>query len=97
MATFTRTNGRISPVAEDAQDIDTLRYWIERHAEETGSPRAGWILDKWHFMLPKFVKIFPHEYKRVLGVERKKQEVEKAAAHASSIATIAVNRQAIHG
>ena len=53
---------------EDEKDIETLRYWIARHAEETGSPRANWILEKWDFMLPKFVKVFPHEYKRVLGV-----------------------------
>ena len=26
-----------------------------------------WILENWDAMLPKFVKVFPHEYKRVLG------------------------------
>ena len=25
-------------------------------------------------MLPRFVKVFPHEYKRVLGVARNKQD-----------------------
>jgi glutamate synthase domain-containing protein 3 len=60
---------------EDATDIETLRYWIARHAEETGSPRANWILDKWAFMQPKFVKVFPHEYRRVLGVARRKEAV----------------------
>jgi glutamate synthase (NADPH/NADH) large chain len=39
---------------------------IARHADATGSPRARWILDGWEQMLPKFVKIFPHEYRRVL-------------------------------
>jgi len=60
---------------EDSKDIETLRYWIERHAEETGSPRANWILEQWHFMQPKFVKVFPHEYRRVLGMARKKEAV----------------------
>ena len=55
---------------DDANDIETLRYWIARHAESTGSPRANRILDNWSDMLPKFVKVFPHEYKRVLGVKR---------------------------
>jgi glutamate synthase (NADPH) large chain len=55
---------------EEEKDIETLRYWIARHAEETGSPRANWILDKWHFMQPNFVKVFPHEYRRVLGVSK---------------------------
>ena len=25
---------------DDSEDIDELHYWIARHAEETGSPRA---------------------------------------------------------
>src|SRR5579872_4703611 len=58
------------------EDVETLRYWIARHAEETGSTRANWVLDNFNELVPKFVKVFPHEYKRVLGVER-----QKAAAH----------------
>ena len=54
----------------DYKDVEELRYWIARHAEHTGSPRANWILDNWDRLLPKFVKVFPHEYKRVLGVKR---------------------------
>ncbi len=53
------------------EDAETLRYWIARHAEETSSPRANWILDNFDQLLPKFVKVFPHEYKRVLGVLKK--------------------------
>ena len=60
----------LEPV-EEAKDIYELRYWIARHAEETGSPRANWILENWDGLLPKFVKVFPHEFKRVLGVPRK--------------------------
>jgi len=84
----------------DTGDMHLLRHWITRHVEATGSPRAEWILDNWSSMLPKFIKIFPHEYKRVLGIERKKEVVEQSAPFASSvatIATIAVNRQVIHG
>jgi glutamate synthase (NADPH) large chain len=54
----------------EQKDVDELRYWIARHAEHTESPRANWILENWDAMLPKFVKVFPHEYKRVLGVKR---------------------------
>ena len=28
------------------------------------------ILNQWDATLPKFIKIFPHEYKRVLGIPR---------------------------
>ena len=48
--------------------LDLVQRLIARHAELTGSPRAKWILDNWETMLPKFIKVFPHEYKRVLGV-----------------------------
>ena len=50
--------------------MEAVRNLIERHVEYTGSPRAKWILENWSEMLPKFVKVFPHEYKRVLGVPR---------------------------
>ncbi len=60
----------LEPV-EEAKDIEDLRYWIARHAEETSSARANWILENWDALLPKFVKVFPHEFKRVLGVPRR--------------------------
>jgi glutamate synthase domain-containing protein 3 len=54
----------------DMKDAGLVQRLIARHAEFTGSPRARWVLDHWETMLPKFVKVFPHEYKRVLGVAR---------------------------
>ncbi|MGH9357202.1 MAG: glutamate synthase-related protein, partial [Terriglobia bacterium] len=54
----------------DPKDIDTLLELISRHAEYTGSPQARWILDNWEATQPKFIKVFPHEYKRVLGIPR---------------------------
>jgi len=59
----------LEPVMETA-DIELLRNLIAKHFEYTGSPRAEWILENWSAMLPKFVKVFPHEYKRVLGIPR---------------------------
>jgi glutamate synthase domain-containing protein 3 len=58
----------------ESADADALQKLIERHAELTSSPRAKWILENWERMLPKFVKVFPHEYKRVLGVARKPEK-----------------------
>jgi glutamate synthase (ferredoxin) len=48
------------------EDVEQLRGFIERHVEATGSPRGKWILENWEQMLPKFIKVFPQEYKRVL-------------------------------
>jgi glutamate synthase (NADPH/NADH) large chain len=59
----------LEPVVEQA-DIHGLETLITRHFEATGSPRAKWVLENWVTMLPKFVKVFPHEYKRVLGIAR---------------------------
>jgi len=64
-----RASVDLDPVT-DPQDIDLILNLITRHAELTESPRAKWILDNWETMLPKFIKVFPHEYKRVMGVKR---------------------------
>jgi glutamate synthase domain-containing protein 3 len=52
------------------EDVNLVRGLLERHQDLTGSPRAAWVLEHWADAQPKFIKVFPHEYKRVLGVER---------------------------
>jgi glutamate synthase (NADPH) large chain len=64
-----RTDVDLEPATEP-KDVETLRRMIARHAEVTDSPQAKWILKHWESTLPKFIKVFPHEYKRVLGVPR---------------------------
>ena len=54
----------------EAQDTEVLRNLIARHLELTGSQRAKSILKNWSDMLPRFLKVFPHEFKRVLGASR---------------------------
>jgi glutamate synthase domain-containing protein 3 len=61
----------LEPV-EDQTDIQALRNLITKHAEATESPRAKWVLENWAEMLPRFIKVFPHEFKRVLNVPRAK-------------------------
>ncbi len=63
-----RNSVDLENVAEE--DLKDLRYWIARHAEETGSPLANRILENFDSTVEKFVKVFPLEYKRVLGVAR---------------------------
>jgi glutamate synthase domain-containing protein 3 len=64
-----RASVDLEPVTKP-EDIDTLKKLITRHGEYTGSPQAKWILANWDELLPKFVKVFPHEFKRVLGIPR---------------------------
>ena len=75
----------------DPKDIDLVQLLITRHAELTGSPRARWILETWDTMLPRFVKVFPHEYKRVLGIPRLPAGMALAAATSRPV------REVLHG
>jgi len=59
----------LEPLVEDA-DVERVKAMLERHRDLTGSPRAAWILEHWVDAQPRFIKVFPHEYKRVLGVPR---------------------------
>jgi glutamate synthase domain-containing protein 2/glutamate synthase domain-containing protein 1/glutamate synthase domain-containing protein 3 len=80
----------LEPVA-DRQDIETLHTLIARQSEYTGSPQAKWVLQNWEATLPKFIKVFPHEYKRVLGIPRVPAGVLLAQAGPLT------PRQAVHG
>jgi glutamate synthase domain-containing protein 2/glutamate synthase domain-containing protein 3 len=51
----------------DAEDTSIIHDLIRRHREFTGSPRAEYLLKNWEALQAKFIKVFPHEYKRVLG------------------------------
>ncbi|MFZ0296412.1 MAG: glutamate synthase large subunit, partial [Candidatus Sulfotelmatobacter sp.] len=57
----------------EVQDTALLKSLITRHLELTGSRRAKWILENWTDLLPRFIKVFPHEFKRALGVSRNRQ------------------------
>jgi hypothetical protein len=64
-------------------DMEAIRNLVERHVDYTESPRGKWILENWAEMLPKFVKVFPHEFKRVMGVPRTQEAVKTMAVKGS--------------
>ena len=51
---------------ENEAEIAELKKRIEEHVAYTESQRGKQILDLWDEMLPKFVKVIPHDYKRML-------------------------------
>ena len=55
----------LEPV-ETEDDVAGLRILLEAHLKYTGSAKAKRVLGDWDTMLPRFVKIMPREYKRVL-------------------------------
>jgi len=57
------------------EDAEVLKSIITAHVEATESPRGKWVLENWENMLPKFIKVFPHEFKRVLGIQRQQVAV----------------------
>jgi glutamate synthase domain-containing protein 3 len=63
----------LEPVVSEA-DMAELRGWIEKHAAATGSERAVKMLDAWDETAPRFVKVFPMEYRKVLGQMMREDE-----------------------
>ncbi len=55
-------------------DHEDLRGLIERHAAATGSARAADMLNNWEEHVPRFVKVFPMEYRKVLGQMMREDE-----------------------
>jgi glutamate synthase domain-containing protein 3 len=72
-------------------DAIELRAMVEEHERRTGSPVAARVLAEWGELLARgaFVKVMPHDYKRVLG---ELAEREALAAAASENGGVAVNR-----
>jgi len=50
----------------DRGEIEFVREMISQHADYTKSQRAWKILSLWDEMVPKFVRVMPKDYKRVL-------------------------------
>jgi len=80
------------------QDVELVRSLIARHLEATASPRAEWILENWEHMISKFVKVFPREYKRVLGLPKKEQAPSRSFLQEQADGLPAQNnRVVVHG
>ncbi|MBT9316690.1 glutamate synthase large subunit [Leptothoe spongobia] len=50
----------------EAEEIADLHEMIAKHHSYTGSRKAKDVLDAWESFLPKFVKVIPRDYKRVI-------------------------------
>ncbi len=50
----------------ESADIEELRRLIEAHLHYTGSDRARDILEHWSLYLPRFIKVFPTDYRLAL-------------------------------
>ncbi len=66
-------------MVSDPKDQEEIRSMLRRHMEYTGSRKARRILDGWEEHLPYFVKVFPMEYRRVLGKMMREDEATERA------------------
>jgi glutamate synthase (NADPH) large chain len=76
----------LEPLA--ASDAELVHGLVERHLVETGSAVAARLLADWDAALPRFGKVMPKDYKRVLDAARRAEsegrdvdEAVMAAAH----------------
>jgi glutamate synthase domain-containing protein 2/glutamate synthase domain-containing protein 1/glutamate synthase domain-containing protein 3 len=60
----------LSPL-EDPEEVEKIRWMVRRHADLTQSQKAWKVLALWESILPKFVKVLPHDFKRALEAEEK--------------------------
>jgi glutamate synthase (ferredoxin) len=59
---------------EDADEIEVVWKMVQRHQAYTQSELAARVLANWAHSVPKFVKVMPKDYKRVLqAVQRVKE------------------------
>ena len=55
----------------EGEEVEEIRQLIARHAQYTGSQRAAQVLAQWDALVPKFVKVMPKDYKRVIAAIKK--------------------------
>ena len=69
-----------------AEDDATLKKLIEDHHRWTGSRRARELLDQWAAAREKFVKVFPHEYRRALTEMAAKKSAQGVSSKNEKVA-----------
>ncbi|MEY4384753.1 MAG: hypothetical protein RLY20_36 [Verrucomicrobiota bacterium] len=74
----------------DKEDLATLKAMIENHAINTKSTRAATILKDWDKYSPKFIKVLPKDYKRMLE-KIKEAQAAGLAGEAALIAAFEAN------
>jgi glutamate synthase (ferredoxin) len=56
---------------EDAEDIAEVQALLQKFYEHTGSSRPWRMLQRWEEHRPRFVKVYPNDYRRVLETQKR--------------------------
>jgi len=51
----------------DPEEIAEVKEMVEKHVQYTGSRRGQWVLKHWEELTPRFVRVIPRDYKRMLA------------------------------
>ena len=71
---------------EDKEEIEEIEEMIRLHADYTRSELAWRILALWEDMVPKFVKVFPKDFRRMLAATKRAEEAGMSGDDAVMIA-----------
>jgi glutamate synthase domain-containing protein 2/glutamate synthase domain-containing protein 1/glutamate synthase domain-containing protein 3 len=59
---------------DNADEAESVRAMIQKHAEHTRSDHAWKVLALWEKCVRQFVKVFPNDYRRVIETQERYQE-----------------------
>ncbi len=68
------------PLHQGLTDEALLQRLLKRHQALTGSARAAALLEQWNVARTRFVKVFPHEYRRALQAQQTPAAADAAMA-----------------
>ncbi len=71
---------------EDATEIEVVRRMVESHLHHTSSERGKQVLAAWDDAVPRFVKVIPKDYKRMLAAIARAHEQGLAGEEAIMVA-----------
>ncbi|MFP4466952.1 MAG: glutamate synthase large subunit [Candidatus Goldiibacteriota bacterium] len=72
--------GLVELCRPDEEDADMIRQLIKNHHKYTQSAAAKDILENFESELKRFVKVIPYEYKNILELAKKQQNLETTEA-----------------
>jgi glutamate synthase domain-containing protein 2/glutamate synthase domain-containing protein 1/glutamate synthase domain-containing protein 3 len=75
----------------EEEEVQELEEMVRHHAEYTGSERARHLLALWGDIVPKFVKVMPKDYRRMLEAVRQ-AEKEGKVGEAAVMAAFEANK-----
>ena len=61
-------------LVDDPDEVAEVRAMVERHVHWTQSAHARRILEQWSELLPRFVRVLPHDYRRVVEAQARMRE-----------------------